>query len=85
MGRDRISRDETRRDNETRKDKNSRQIRDRKMHFETRQDFKVLQKLYSRQDKTSNFFKMSGRDGTRQHFPTCPGREIGTGNFPTHH
>ena len=58
---------------------------DSKRLFETRQDFWVFWNLGSRQDKTFKWFKISRRDGTRQHFPSRLGREFGTGNFPTHH
>ena len=53
--------------------------------FKTRQDFRVLCNVDSRQDETLKDFKMSRRDGTRQHFPSRLGREFETRNFPTHH
>ena len=58
---------------------------DRSMWVETRQDFQVLWNLDSGQDETYWDFKISRRDGTRQHFPSRLGREFETRNFPTHH
>ena len=78
-------RDETRREIfGTRRDR----IQDKvslKDAFKTSRDRTRQKSWVSRQDKTYGFFKISRRDGTRQHFPSRPGREIETRNFPTHH
>ena len=92
MGRDRkfSRRDKTRQtqnlENVSRRDKSrhwdknmdSRQSKTAKMHVETSQDFQVLWNLISRQVETFKFLKTSRQDGTRQHFLSCLGREIGT-------